>query len=60
MQNLKSLSVTAALFGWSMLMARRLLDANVNLIQVNLGNFNTWDLHRSDLPIATRHAVSSG
>ena len=39
------------LFGWSMLMARRLLDADVNLIQVNLGNFNTWDLHGAIFPL---------
>ncbi|MCH2211245.1 MAG: DUF1501 domain-containing protein [Fuerstiella sp.] len=39
------------LFGWSMLMARRLLDTGVNLIQVNLGNFNTWDLHGAIFPL---------
>lgn len=39
------------LFGWSMLMARRLLDADVNLIHVNLGNFNTWDLHGAIFPL---------
>ena len=39
------------LFGWSMLMARRLLDADVNLVQVNLGNFNTWDLHGAIFPL---------
>ena len=33
------------LFGWTLLMARRLLDAGVTLVQANLGNFNTWDLH---------------
>ena len=32
-------------FGWTLLMARRLLDAGVTLIQANLGNYNTWDLH---------------
>lgn len=33
------------LFGWTLLMARRLIDAGVTFIQANLGNFNTWDLH---------------
>lgn len=33
------------LFGWTLLMSRRLLDAGVTLVQANLGNFNTWDLH---------------
>lgn len=32
-------------FGWSLLMARRLIDAGVNLVQVNLGNNETWDTH---------------
>ncbi len=32
-------------FGWSLLMARRLIEAGVNLVQVNLGNFGSWDLH---------------
>jgi len=33
------------LFGWTLLMARRLIDAGVPLVQANLGNYNTWDLH---------------
>ncbi len=32
-------------FGWSLLMARRLVEAGVNLIQVNLGNNESWDTH---------------
>ncbi len=32
-------------FGWSLLMALRLVEADVNLIQVNLGNNETWDNH---------------
>jgi uncharacterized protein (DUF1501 family) len=32
-------------FGWSLLMARRLVEAGVNLVQVNMGNFGSWDLH---------------
>jgi hypothetical protein len=32
-------------FGWSLLMARRLVEAGVNLVQVNLGNDETWDTH---------------
>src|SRR4051794_23735504 len=29
-------------FGWSLLMARRLVEAGVNLVQVNMGNFGSW------------------
>src|SRR5262249_19046242 len=32
-------------FGWSLLIARRLIEAGVNLVQVNLGNNETWDTH---------------
>ena len=32
-------------FGWSLLMAFRLVEAGVNMIQVNLGNNETWDTH---------------
>ncbi len=32
-------------FGWSLLMALRLAQAGVNLVQVNLGNNETWDNH---------------
>jgi hypothetical protein len=32
-------------FGWSLLMARRLVEAGVSLVQVNLGNNETWDTH---------------
>ena len=37
-------------FGWSMLMARRLIEAGVNLVQVNLGNNETWDTHGNAFP----------
>lgn len=37
-------------FGWSLLMARRLIDAGVNLVQVNLGNDETWDTHGNAFP----------
>ena len=33
------------LFGWTLLMAKRLIEADVTLVQANLGNYNTWDLH---------------
>lgn len=32
-------------FGWSLLMALRLVRAGVNLVQVNLGNNEAWDTH---------------
>ena len=37
-------------FGWSLLMARQLLEAGVNLVQVNLGNNETWDTHQAAFP----------
>ncbi|MSR53067.1 MAG: DUF1501 domain-containing protein [Gemmataceae bacterium] len=33
-------------FGLSLLMAYRLVEAGVNLVQVNLGKNSTWDTHR--------------
>ncbi len=33
-------------FGLSLLMATRLVEAGVNLVQVNLGKNSTWDTHR--------------
>src|SRR5262249_62338978 len=30
-------------FGWSLLMARRLVEAGVNLARINVGNNETWD-----------------
>ena len=32
-------------FGWSLLMAFRLVESGVNLVQVNLGSNETWDNH---------------
>lgn len=32
-------------FGWSLLMAYRLVESGVNLVQVNLGNNEAWDTH---------------
>jgi hypothetical protein len=53
-------------FGWSLLMARRLVAAGVNLVQVNLGNDETWDTHgnafphlKNDLLPPTDRAVSA-
>jgi uncharacterized protein (DUF1501 family) len=37
-------------FGWSLLMAKRLVEAGVNLVQVNLGNNETWDTHGNAFP----------
>lgn len=37
-------------FGWSLLMARRLVETGVNLVQVNLGNDETWDTHGNAFP----------
>jgi uncharacterized protein (DUF1501 family) len=38
-------------FGWSLLMARRLIEVGVNMVQVNLGNFGSWDLHGNNFPL---------
>ena len=37
-------------FGWSLLIARRLVEIGVNLVQVNLGNNETWDTHGNLFP----------
>jgi hypothetical protein len=37
-------------FGWSLLMAYRLALAGVSMIQVNLGNNETWDTHGDMFP----------
>ena len=37
-------------FGWSLLVAARLVEAGVNLVQVNLGNNETWDTHGNAFP----------
>ena len=38
-------------FGWSLLMARRLVAASVNIVQVHLGHNFTWDTHSQAAPI---------
>ena len=37
-------------FGWSLLMARQIIEAGVSLVQVNLGNNETWDNHQAIFP----------
>lgn len=37
-------------FGWSLLMAKRLVTSGVNLVQVNLGSDETWDTHGNAFP----------
>ncbi len=44
-------------FGWSLLMARRLIEAGVNLVQVNLGNDETWDTHGNAFPHLKNHLL---
>jgi hypothetical protein len=34
-------------FGWSLLMARQLVEAGLSLVQVNLGNNESWDTHEA-------------
>jgi hypothetical protein len=38
-------------YGWSLLMARRLVESGVNMVQVNMGNFGSWDLHGNNFPL---------
>lgn len=38
-------------FGWSLLMARQLVQAGVSLVQVNLGNNESWDTHDNNFPL---------
>lgn len=37
-------------FGWSLLLARRLINVGAKLVQVNLGNNETWDTHGNAFP----------
>jgi hypothetical protein len=37
-------------FGWSLLMARRLVEVGVNMVHVNLGHGGTWDTHEQQFP----------
>lgn len=37
-------------FGWSLLLARRLVESGVGFVQVNLGNNETWDTHGNAFP----------
>jgi len=37
-------------FGWSLLLARQLVEAGVSMIQVNLGNNECWDNHQAIFP----------
>ena len=37
-------------FGWSLLMARQLVESGVKLVQVNLGNNEAWDTHQAGFP----------
>lgn len=37
-------------FGWSLLLAKRMVEAGVGFVQVNLGNNETWDTHGNAFP----------
>lgn len=37
-------------FGWSLLLAKRLVSEGVRFVQVNLGNNETWDTHGNAFP----------
>jgi hypothetical protein len=38
-------------FGWSLLMAKNLVEAGVRFVQVNLCNNETWDTHENAFPL---------
>ena len=44
-------------FGWSLLLAARLVEAGVGMVQVNLGNNETWDTHESAWTNLERHLL---
>lgn len=44
-------------FGWSLLLTRRLLEAGVSMIQVNMGRNGTWDLHSRAFSILKNHLL---
>jgi len=44
-------------FGWSLLTAARLVEAGVRLVQVNLGNDETWDTHENAFPNLKNHLL---
>ena len=44
-------------FGWSLLVARRLVALGVGLVQVNLGNDETWDTHEGAFPNLRHHLL---
>jgi hypothetical protein len=39
------------LFGWSCLLARRLVEIGVRMVQVNLGRNESWDTHGNIFPV---------
>ncbi|MBI1840299.1 MAG: DUF1501 domain-containing protein [Verrucomicrobia bacterium] len=44
-------------FGWSLLMARQLVQVGISLVQVNLGNNETWDTHQAAFPNLKDHLL---
>jgi hypothetical protein len=44
-------------FGWSLVMARRLVEAGTRLVQVNLGNNESWDTHQAAFPNLKNHLL---
>ncbi|MCS7046439.1 MAG: DUF1501 domain-containing protein [Gemmataceae bacterium] len=45
------------LFGYSCLLARRLIELGVGLVQVNLGRNETWDTHGNAFPHLKNHLL---
>ncbi len=44
-------------FGLSLLMAKRLVESGVNLVQVNLGKNSSWDTHRNNFGSLKNHLL---
>ena len=44
-------------FGFSLLMAKRLIESSVNLVQVNLGKNSSWDTHQRNFASLKDHLL---
>jgi hypothetical protein len=44
-------------FGRSFVLARRLVEAGVRMVQVNVGNNESWDTHQSAWPVLKNHLL---
>ena len=45
------------MFGQSLLLARRLVEAGVPIVQANMGHMNQWDTHNANCPTLKNHLL---